>query len=167
MAPEDCSLRRLPQVEGPILPTNRFRTGFVATEREGAELKLGRPKQGRWTLHYRPSRQALAVADPGSLATRRITSLLLVEADTKTDIVVSDTFFGTVLDDQLIKADRVASRLGMAQAITSARTDNSGRIRSVKARRCCVGERFCIATEVCGTTRPQPSTRQVQERKRI
>lgn len=71
------------------MPTNRFRTGFVATEQEGAELKLGRPKKGRWTLHYRPSRQALAVADPDALATHRVTSFLLVEADQKTDLVVT------------------------------------------------------------------------------
>lgn len=61
----------------------------MATAEDGAELKLGRPKAGRWTLHYRPARQAIEIASRGRPSVIPVKSRLLVEADERTDVVVT------------------------------------------------------------------------------
>ncbi|RBB40127.1 DUF4263 domain-containing protein [Burkholderia reimsis] len=70
------------------MPINRFRTGNVATEEDGAELILKKLNTARWELKYKPSKKAIDIAKQwidGFVAPKG--ALLLADGDGEKKIV--------------------------------------------------------------------------------
>lgn len=73
-----------------IVPPNRYRTGYVATAEDGANIAFASNiKRQRWTLHYRPSPTANDIATRVDDTFKPLSApLLLVEGDVKADLLV-------------------------------------------------------------------------------
>jgi hypothetical protein len=72
------------------VPSNRFRTGFVATAEDGAALNFARTGAQRWTVHYQPAREAVRIARSlDHQFSSPAAPILLVEGNGKTDLVVT------------------------------------------------------------------------------
>lgn len=71
------------------MPPNRFRTGYVATEEDGAVLQFARKGKHRFTVQYAPAQRAIDIAtaiDPQFRAPT--TPLLILEGNSEHDIIV-------------------------------------------------------------------------------
>jgi hypothetical protein len=71
------------------MPPNRFRTGYVATAAEGAQLHFAIAGKSAFTLHYSPGPEAIRIATQrDSDFVRPAKPILLLKAEPKNDVVV-------------------------------------------------------------------------------
>ena len=72
------------------MPSNRFRTGYVAGAEDGAKLIFAKARYGRWTVHYTPGPEAIRIAKQiDGTFSPPLKPILLVEGDPKADVLVS------------------------------------------------------------------------------
>jgi hypothetical protein len=72
------------------VPPNRFRTGFVATEEDGAALSFARSGARRWAVQYQPAAEAINIARQIDNEFSAPTGpIVLLEADAKHDVVIT------------------------------------------------------------------------------
>jgi hypothetical protein len=71
------------------LPPNRFRTGYVASAEDGAELTFAKVRTRRWTVHYTPAPEAIRIAKQANETFSPPSKpILLIEGDLRTDVLV-------------------------------------------------------------------------------
>jgi hypothetical protein len=71
------------------LPPNRFRTGYVASAEDGAELTFAKVRTRRWTVHYTPAPEAIRIAKQANeIFSPPSKPILLIEGDLRTDVLV-------------------------------------------------------------------------------
>lgn len=71
------------------MPTDRFRTGYVATAEDGALIQFSRKGKQRFTLHYMPAAQTIKIATIiDKMFSAPAAPLLIFEGDEKNDVAV-------------------------------------------------------------------------------